>query len=44
MGICWDLSIHGCIQLGLKVDMLGKHVDSQVLEEPEINYAIEVCK
>jgi hypothetical protein len=23
MGIAWDLSIHGCIQLGLKVDLPG---------------------
>lgn len=40
MGIAWELSIHGCIQLGLKVDMSGNHVGSQVMEESEINYGI----
>jgi len=40
MGIGWELSIHGCIQLGLKVDLPGNHVGSQVVEESEINYAM----
>jgi hypothetical protein len=40
MGLCWKISIHGCISLGLKVDMSGNHVGSQVIEESEINYAI----
>jgi hypothetical protein len=32
MGIAWELSIHGCIQLGLKVDLPGNHVGSQIPE------------
>ena len=40
MGIAWELSIHGCIQLGLKVDLPGNHVGSQVMEEPEIKYSM----
>ena len=40
MGIAWELSIHGCIQLGLQVDMSGNHVGSQLIEESEINYVI----
>lgn len=40
MGIAWELSIHGCIQTGLKVDLPGNHVGSQVMEEPEINYSM----
>ena len=35
-----ELSIHGCIQLGLKVDLLGNHVGSQLIEESEINYGM----
>lgn len=40
MGIALDLSIHGCIQLGLKVDFPGDYVGSQLTEESEINYAM----
>ena len=40
MGIAWELSIHGCIQLGLKVDLPGNHVGSQMIDTPEINYAM----
>jgi len=40
MGIAWELSVHGCIRMGLKVDLPGSHVGSQVLEESEINYAM----
>ncbi len=40
LGIAWELSIHGCIQTGLKIDVPGNHVGSQVLEEPEINYGM----
>ena len=40
MVIAWDLSIHECIHLGLKVNLPGNHVGSQVLEESEINYAM----
>ncbi len=40
MGIAWKLSIHGCIQLGLKIDLLGNHVGSQLTEQSEINYAM----
>ena len=32
MGIAWELSIHGCIQLGLKIDMLGNRVGSPMSE------------
>jgi len=38
--IGWELSIHGCIQLGLKVDMSGDYVRSQIIEESEINHGI----
>ena len=37
LAISWELSIHGCIQLGLKVNLPGNHVGSQLLEEPNIN-------
>jgi len=40
MGIAWELSIHGCIQLGLKVDMPGNPIGSQFNDAPEINYAM----
>jgi hypothetical protein len=40
LGIAWELSIHGCIQLGLKVDLPGNYVGSQMIETPEINYSI----
>lgn len=40
IGIAWELSIHGYIQLGLKVDLPGNHVGSQLIEEPEINYGM----
>jgi len=40
MGIAWELSIHGCIELGLKVDLPGKHIGSQFNDAPEINYAM----
>ena len=40
MAIGWELSIHGCIQLGLKVDMPENHVGSQFNDAPEINYAM----
>jgi len=40
LGIAWELSIHGCIQMGLKVDMPGNAVGSQMTETPEINYAM----
>ena len=40
MGIAWELSIHGCIQLGLKVDLPGNVVGSQIIDTPEINYAM----
>jgi len=40
MGIAWELSIHGCIQLGLRIDMPENHVGSQLIETPEINYSI----
>jgi len=42
IGIGWELSIHGCIQKGLKVDMPGNHVGSQLIEESEINYAMNI--
>jgi len=32
MGITWELSIHGCIKLGLKIDMSGNYVIGQVPE------------
>jgi len=32
LAIAWELSIHGCIQLGLKVNLPGNHVGSQLLE------------
>ena len=38
MGIALELSIHGCIQLGLKIDMPRNHVGSQMMDAPEINY------
>jgi hypothetical protein len=28
----WELSIHGCIQLGLKIDLPGNVVGSQIPE------------
>jgi len=28
MGIAWELSIHGCIQLGLQVAMPGNYIGS----------------
>ena len=40
MGIGWELSIHGCIQLGLKIDMPGNHTCSQIIDPPEINCVI----
>ena len=40
MGIAWELSIHGCIQMGIKIDLPGNHVDSQIIDTPEINYSI----
>ena len=40
MGIAWDLSIHGCVQMGLKIDMPGNQVGSQINDAPEINYAM----
>ena len=40
MGIGWELSIYGCIQLGLKVDMPGNHAVGQIQEEPVINYGM----
>ena len=40
MGIGWELSIHVCIQLRLKVDLPGNHVGSQLVEQSEINYAM----
>ena len=40
MGIAWELSIHGCIQLGLKIDLPGNVVGSQIIEQPEINYSM----
>jgi len=40
MGIAWELSIHGCIQMGLKIDLPGNHVVSQIIDTPEINYGI----
>jgi hypothetical protein len=40
LGIACELSIHGCIQLGLKVDLPGNHVRRQINETPEINYSI----
>ena len=41
LGIAWDLSIHRCIQLWLKVGMSGNHVGFQLFEEREINYGVE---
>ncbi|MDH3339791.1 MAG: hypothetical protein OEL84_00745 [Nitrosopumilus sp.] len=38
MGIA-ELSIHGYIQLGLKSDLSGNHVGSQITDT-EINYAM----
>jgi len=38
LGIAWELSIHGCISLGLKVDLPGNHAVGQIKEEPVINY------
>jgi len=32
MGIAWELSIHGCIQLGLKVDLPGNRVGDPMPE------------
>ncbi|MDH3764427.1 MAG: hypothetical protein OER82_01275 [Nitrosopumilus sp.] len=40
IAIGWDLSIHGCIQLGLKVDLPGNIIGSQLTDAPEINYAM----
>jgi len=40
LGIAWDLSIHGCIQMGLKINLLGNVIGSQMTETPEINYAM----
>ena len=40
MGIGWELSIHGCIQMGLKVDLPGNYVGSQLIDTPEINYSM----
>jgi len=40
LGIAWELSIHGCIKLGLKIDLPGNHVVSQMIDTPEINYAM----
>lgn len=34
IGIAWEMSIHGCIQLGLKIDLPGNHVGGQITEEP----------
>ena len=38
MAIAWELSIHGCIKMGLKIDLPGAHAGGQVDETPEINY------
>jgi len=35
--IGWKLSIHGYIQLELKIDLPGSHVGTQILEEPDSN-------
>ena len=40
LGIAWEIYIHGCIQLGLKIDMPGNYVGSQINETPEINYSM----
>jgi hypothetical protein len=32
LGIAWELSIHGCIQTGLKIDLPGQRVIGQVPE------------
>ncbi|MDH3502815.1 MAG: hypothetical protein OEL69_09995 [Nitrosopumilus sp.] len=40
LGIAWELSIHGCISLGLKVDLPGNYSVGQISEQPEINYAM----
>ena len=40
MGIAWEISIYGCMQLGLKVDLPVDYVGSQLTEESEINYAM----
>ena len=42
MAIAWELAIHGCIQLELKVDLPGNHVGAQLTETPEINYAMNI--
>ncbi|MDH3766428.1 MAG: hypothetical protein OER82_11565 [Nitrosopumilus sp.] len=33
LGIGWDLSIHGCIKIGLKIDVPGNHVGGQMPEQ-----------
>ena len=40
LSTAWELSIHGCIQLGLKVDLPGNHFVGQIQEEPVINYGM----
>ena len=40
IAIAWELSIHGCIQTGLKIDMPGNYVGSQMIETPKINYVM----
>jgi len=40
MGISLELSIYGCIQMGLKIDLPGNHVGSQIIDTLEINYGI----
>jgi hypothetical protein len=42
LGIAWELSIHGCIQMGLKVDLPGNHVGSQILEEHQLMQTLPV--
>ncbi len=32
IGIAGELSIHDCIQLGLKMELIGNHVGSQIPE------------
>ena len=40
LAIAWELSIHGCIAKGLKVDMPGRFVGEPIADSPEINYVM----
>ena len=44
IAIAWELLIHGCIKLGLKANMPGNHVGSQLIEEPEIYFGMHGSK